>query len=346
VLTASLENSAPAYVASLKSSCTSTLAFLVYDLDAAVTASIENGALSLNNKGTFRHSDLKMDLHHVFSHIMRNKRQESPDASSSRHILNVDIISPIFSDMSFRYASGKDSISTTISAPTSGFLGLQLSQSSARLYARYPSEPEKDVQILIFKKAQTALNKDAINAILLGLKERVPAITASLYNAVDKYHSALFDKDIGSVSHELKNTLSSTIQKTYITATDFPEMSEFGILIRNLLDQYQDTVKIVVDAVIRFLRELQLQVPGFEEKLSLPELSHKIMSSVATVIDKAVQKTNEYLEPYIDAIITYFSNIKVTMPGSDEAVPASQVLENLKNIIKKIESAIVWHLET
>lgn len=38
---------------------------------ATVTASLEDGALSLNNKATFTHSDLKVDAHQVLSHVMR-----------------------------------------------------------------------------------------------------------------------------------------------------------------------------------------------------------------------------------------------------------------------------------
>lgn len=62
--------------------------------------------------------------------------------SVSRHTLNVDITSPTFTDVNFRYAARRDGVSASISTPSTGFLGLQLqgripSQLSARLYSRY-----------------------------------------------------------------------------------------------------------------------------------------------------------------------------------------------------------------
>lgn len=57
------------------------------------------------------------------------------------HTLTVDISSPIFTDVNFRYAARKDEVNTSISTPSTGFLGLQLqgrnSEMSAKLYCRY-----------------------------------------------------------------------------------------------------------------------------------------------------------------------------------------------------------------
>ena len=63
-------------------------------------------------------------------------------SSAFRHSLNVDISSPTFTDVNFRYAARKDGASASISTPSTGFLGLQLqgrvpSQLYARLYSRY-----------------------------------------------------------------------------------------------------------------------------------------------------------------------------------------------------------------
>uniref|UniRef100_A0A4W5MMV6 Uncharacterized protein n=1 Tax=Hucho hucho TaxID=62062 RepID=A0A4W5MMV6_9TELE len=93
----------------------------------------------------------------------RKKRQE--EGSVSRHTLNVDITSPTFTDVNFRYAARRDGVSASISTPSTGFLGLQLqgripSQLSARLYSRYASAPEDDVDILVFRA--TAKDADKI----------------------------------------------------------------------------------------------------------------------------------------------------------------------------------------
>lgn len=63
--------------------------------------------------------------------------------SASRHTLNVDINSATFTDVNLRYVSRKDSISASISSPSSGFLGILIqkktpSQVLGKLYSRYP----------------------------------------------------------------------------------------------------------------------------------------------------------------------------------------------------------------
>lgn len=62
--------------------------------------------------------------------------------SDSGLTLNVDITSPTFTDVNIRYTARSDGISASVSAPSTGFLGLQvqgrtLSQLNARLYSRY-----------------------------------------------------------------------------------------------------------------------------------------------------------------------------------------------------------------
>ncbi|KAJ8269867.1 hypothetical protein GJAV_G00107700 [Gymnothorax javanicus] len=344
-VTGSLEKHTPTYTASLKSTGTSTLAFLAYDLDAAATASLDGGFLSLNNKATFKHSDLDITVEHILPNAMRPKSDDSSDASPTRHTLNVDITSPIFSDMSLRFVSGLDSISATISAPTSGLLGLQLSDLSARLYGRYPSEPQNDVDILTVKVVQpleSAWNTEAITEILMGLKGRLPAITSSLHDAVNAYHRALFDMDIDSAFEELMHTLAAIPEGLHLQ-----DASEFTTLVSNLLRQSQNAINMVLDKVIQFLREYQ--IPVLEGKPTLPELTQKVSSVVASTIEHALQKINEIIEPYIDAIITNLSNVKVTIPGTDEEGPLSPILENVKSARRNAQDKIVdmvRHLES
>jgi len=64
-------------------------------------------------------------------------------SSVSRHTMNMDITSPTFADLNLRYAAHRDAISASVSTPTGGFLGLQVSgrvpsQMNARVYGRFP----------------------------------------------------------------------------------------------------------------------------------------------------------------------------------------------------------------
>lgn len=62
--------------------------------------------------------------------------------SDPSHTLNVDIISPTFTDVNIRYAARTDGVSASVSTPTTGHLGFQLqgkipSEMNARIYSRY-----------------------------------------------------------------------------------------------------------------------------------------------------------------------------------------------------------------
>uniref|UniRef100_A0A4W5MQB6 Uncharacterized protein n=1 Tax=Hucho hucho TaxID=62062 RepID=A0A4W5MQB6_9TELE len=70
-LAAELKGDVPAFKAKLKSSATSVINFLDYDVDASFTASFENEALSVNGKAVLTHADLTMDIQNVITQAMR-----------------------------------------------------------------------------------------------------------------------------------------------------------------------------------------------------------------------------------------------------------------------------------
>ncbi|CDQ62940.1 unnamed protein product [Oncorhynchus mykiss] len=70
-LAAELKGDAPVFKAELKSSATSVINFLDYDVDASFTASFENEALSVNGKAVLNHADLTMDIQNVITQAMR-----------------------------------------------------------------------------------------------------------------------------------------------------------------------------------------------------------------------------------------------------------------------------------
>merc|ERR1712002_1142345 len=115
-LAAEVEGNAPVFKVTFKSSATSAIDVLNYDLDSAITINFEQAGVSLTGAGVFTNTDLTMDIQHVFSHTL----------SYFRATLNVDITSPAFTDVNLRYAARKDGISATVSIPSTGFLGLQL----------------------------------------------------------------------------------------------------------------------------------------------------------------------------------------------------------------------------
>ncbi|KAI1895133.1 hypothetical protein AGOR_G00103160 [Albula goreensis] len=382
---AKLENKDSSLVSSLKSSCTSTIKLLEFSLDATATTRFEDGTLSLLGTAVLTHSDVKVDWQQVFSQNIRGKRQASLDASS-RHTLNIDIISPTFIDANFRYTSRKDGLSASVSSPSCGFVGLLLqrrtpSQVYAKLFSRYASAPDKDVEILSFKATlrnseklalQTGWNVQAQWDMLTELKERVPAITNAIFKFANKHHSAQFGMDLNRASLKLKNTLSNTIERAYheIPRTlesvqsgleDIREQGKAvykratdGLLVdlqeifsrmadnaRQLLRQYQQNIKVMLDAVIQFLSETKFQLPGFQDKLTGQELYQRASSSIAMAIDQFVQKIADVLESYPEALLDYIRQIEFTVPGLEVVVSGREILDSVRSAMRDIQSRIV-----
>ncbi|KAL2082439.1 hypothetical protein ACEWY4_022257 [Coilia grayii] len=326
-----MEVSFPTCKGILKASATSPAVFLEYDLDGSFSLSTENEVVSHTVKAVLTHTDLTMDVQHAVE-----LQNEGPS-----HTLSVDITSPTFTDVNIRYAGHLDSATTSISSPSSGFLGFQLegkdSKLNARLYCRYASEPENDVDLLVFEAALTdnemlhfhaSANVEAPAVILSGLEERVPAITSSLHSFADKY-------EITSTLESLKNTLVNTVTETYNTAMSHaPDLSQLSILFRNVVVQYQKIVQAVLDAAIKFLRETQIELPG-AEKATLPEIVHKITTNVGTVLEQLLQGITDNLSAYLTPVFDTVSSIQVTMP-SGEVLTGSQILDQVKAVLNSV----------
>ncbi|XP_048831185.1 apolipoprotein B-100 [Brienomyrus brachyistius] len=387
-----LENKAPAFVTSLKSSCTSTMVFLEYELDAIASTQFENGAVSITGKGTLSHKDLRMDWQQAFMQTLRMKQRISRDASASDHTLNVDIASTTFTDVSLRYASRKDSVSASISSPSSGFLGILVqkktpSQVLGKLYSRYPSAPEKDMDILSMKATlknseklnlQTTWNTQVTYDMLGGLRDRVPAITSSLYKFANKYHNAHFGMDLNRASLKLKNTVSSSIERAYqeiprnldtlrneienirdqskviykravdsIPAADFQKVSDdLTRFIRQLLRQYQKNVKLMLDAVMKFLSKTKFQLPGIKEKLTGEELFQRASRSIVRVAEQSNQMIYSFIESNADVFISQVNNIEFTVPSTNYVISGRNIVENVKYAMKNMQNNIIYMVRT
>uniref|UniRef100_A0A8C7PB43 Vitellogenin domain-containing protein n=1 Tax=Oncorhynchus mykiss TaxID=8022 RepID=A0A8C7PB43_ONCMY len=289
-MAAELEGDSPVFKATLKSSATSAIVLLDYDMDASIKANVENEALGLTGKITLTHADLTMDIQNVITQAM----------SVSRHTLNVDITSPTFTDVNFRYAARRDGVSASISTPSTGLLGLELqgrkpSELSARLYSRYASAPEVDVDILVIRvtsndadnlKLQVANNKEALHDMLLGLKERLPAITFTLESFADRFEIITPILTSGERIDEAFNAVCHHVL-------------QLSFFFRDTVAQCKKTVQVFLDAAIEFLKETQLKLPGYEEITTLPLLLLKqITNAIASILEQAIQMIIENVESW------------------------------------------------
>ncbi|XP_028254055.1 apolipoprotein B-100-like [Parambassis ranga] len=336
-----MEGDAPELKAIFKSSATSPIVVLEYDMDASTTASFKNDALNIISKVVLTHADLTLDVNHVIGQVSRNKRQA--DDSAFQHRMSVNIVSPTFTNLALGYAAHSDSITATVSTQSGCFLAIRLSglapsQMNARVYARYPSAPEVDVDILDIRSSlkdadsinlQVAYNMEAPKAMVSELKMKIPSILSSLKAFADRYQ-------ITSRIEMLTDSASRLLSEAYNVAVNYDaQMSQLSVLFRNTIVQYQKTVQAFLDAVIKFLQETQFKLPGSNEMATLPEVLKKLTSSVAAMLDTYIKMIYENMEVYYNTFIEQISSVKLQMPVGD-AVTGGQIIDQVKAAYRQI----------
>ncbi|XP_063351865.1 apolipoprotein Bb, tandem duplicate 1 [Pelmatolapia mariae] len=349
-MAAEVESRAPVIRAVAKSSATSAFVILEYNMDASSTVNFENEAFNMISQITLTHADLTVNANHAIMQAMRSNCDFNISFCSSvqQHALNVDFTSHTFTDVNLQYATRSNGISASVSSPATGLLGLQFSravpsQMSAKVYGRYPSAPEVDVDILVIRSTpkdndkmnlQIVYNMETPTAILSLIKMRLPSIISTFKEFTDKYQFTGY-------MEMLKDSVINHINEVYNAATNYDvQMSQLSILFRNIIVQYQKTVQVFLNAVIKVLRETRFKVPGSDELTTLPEVLKKLTSSIAAMLEATIQIIYENMEAAYNFFVERLSNVKMQMPVGD-AVTGGQIIDQVKKLSKKIFEEMV-----
>ncbi|XP_062407569.1 apolipoprotein B-100-like [Sardina pilchardus] len=252
-----------------------------------------------------------------------------------------------------------------MSSPSAGLLGVQMQTKSAnnlngRLYSRYPSEPQTDVDILGIEmnvdsnklNIQTSWNMEVPREMLLGIKDRVPEITSTfnIKDMMSEQADAVY-KIIERLQLYLQHAehyLKDQAEQIYARAaemmrdTDLAELpSKVSEHAKILLEKYETLFNTLVDAALTFLRETKFQVPGYDEKLSVFEIYAEISTFIGDFTEDAITRIPEMLASYSEAAIEYIRNVEFTMPGSSHIVSGREILDDLTTFFKKIQRQII-----
>ncbi|KAL0965051.1 hypothetical protein UPYG_G00276130 [Umbra pygmaea] len=328
-----LEIDAPVIKATLKSSATSAIVLLDYDMDASFTVNVLKESLGLTSKFKWNHTDLNIDIQNAMS--------------VSDHTLNMDITSPTFTDANFRYTADRYGVIASISNPSSGLLGLQVqnkkpSQLITRLYSRYPSDPEIDVEILVIRATakvgnkvnlEVAYNTEASNTMLQGLKEKVPAITSTLNSFSKKYQI------FGHVDW-LKRAIINFIDEAYTTANSHASgLSQLSILFRNTVVQYQKAIQLFLDAAVKFTREHQFTFPGSEEMTTLPKVLNQLAGTIGRFVLEVTYPIFDIIGFCIFILQDLYGHIQISVPFGN-VITGDQALIHTNVIMKDVFSQV------
>ncbi|XP_056219329.1 apolipoprotein B-100-like [Seriola aureovittata] len=248
----------------------------------------------------------------------------------------------------------------SMSTPSAGLIAVQVqakspAQVKGRLYGRYPSEPTTDIDILGLKMSvmnseklniQTTWNMEMPYEVMLGLKKQVPAVMEMVSDPAVRTYNKIY-RNAGVLGEYIKQ-ISKQGKVMFKRAVDnlaavnpsdvMTTVTEKTILI---LKEYQKKVEIVLDAVVKFLRETKFQIPGFEQRLSGLEVYQQFSAFVADIFEEAVQKIPQYFASMFTAVLDYFQAIEFTLPGSNHIVSGREILEDLSVALRKIQDQVI-----
>merc|ERR1712002_207581 len=237
----------------------------------------------------------------------------------------------------------------SMSTPSAGLIAVQMqtkrpAQVKARFYGRYPSEPTTDIDILGLKMSvmnseklnlQTTWNMEMPYEMMLGLKNKVPTVVEMVSTCASRTYNGIYRlaRNLRGSFKQAANTLAAVYPSNIMTT-----VTDKTVLI---LKEYQKKVEIVLDAVVKFLRETTFQVPGYEQRLSGLEVYQKFSAFVADVSEEAIQKIPEYFSPMLTTVLDYLNTIEFTLPGSSYVVSGREILSDLSVALSKIQDQVI-----
>lgn len=217
------------------------------------------------------------------------------------------------------------------------------------------SQPSTDVDILAVKMSvmeskklnlQTTWNTEMPFEVMLQVKKQVPVVTKMvsepsvvMYRKMRRHANMLGDslegaKEQGKVMFKQAFDKLATVKPCHVMTT----VTENIITITK---GYQKRVEVILNAVVKFLRDTKFQFPGSEKKLSGLEIYQKASAFVAEVSEKAVRIIPEYMSFVFRNVLDYVNAIEFTLPGSNYVVRGREILDDLFVAFKKIQDQVI-----
>eukprot|EP00064_Thunnus_orientalis_P009740 superscaffoldBa00001255_g9766 len=341
---------------------------IVMKLDASSSSECElltgkiEGSANVNIAGGFKMASVLAVKHSVVegnhdSTIILSYENVDTSITNSAKVNLPDLTMEINQEITGNPVEG---LVVSMSTPSAGLIAVQMqtkrpAQVKARVYGRYPSEPTTDIDILGLKMSvmnseklnlQTTWNMEMPYEMMLGLKSKVPTVVEMVsahgrrtYNTINKHARSLGDsfEQAGQQSKVMFKRAVDNLAAIYPSNT-MTAVTDKTILI---LREYQKKVEIVLDAVVKFLRETKFQIPGYEERLSGLEVYQKFSAFVADVSEEAIEKVPEYFSSMFTAVFDYVQAIEFTLPGSSYVVSGREILDDLLVALRKIQDQVI-----
>ncbi|NXC43088.1 APOB protein, partial [Penelope pileata] len=306
-----LTNRKDSFELSVDSTCSSTLQFLEYDLNAVSNYKYEGDKFVVKTTGSFSHRDFSANY----------KEDLTVQAFGIENTASLDIISPTFTDVHVRYEETDSMISSSVSSPSAGTLGCLIEIDTdilkEKFYYRTRSAPQKDIDILkseiSFKNPDLIQMKfnwkeDAAKDLLLGLKEKVPKMTSAVYKCVNRYYKEHMGLDISDATFKMKNIMQNNADNAYAFAVRQIDQidAQFRTAANEASDKYQE-MKVKA-------KELYQKAADQAEQFDYQRIKAKLLDATIDLIEEYHKR----IKHLIDSVIEFLKTTKFQVPGLSE----------------------------
>lgn len=193
---------------------------------------------------------------------------------------------------------------------------------------------------------QTTWNTEMPYEMMLQVKKQVPVVTkmvsepsVAIYGKMRRHARTLGDSLEGA-KEQSKLMFKKGFEKL---ATVKPSLA-MTTVVENMIKiakGYQKRVEVILNAVVRFLRDTKFQLPGCEKRLSGLEIYQKSNAFLAEVSEKAVRVIPEYISSVFRNVLDYVRALEFTLPGSNYVVRGREILDDLFVALKKIQDQVI-----
>lgn len=193
---------------------------------------------------------------------------------------------------------------------------------------------------------QTTWNTEIPYEMMLQVKKQVPVVTemvsepsVAMYKKMRRHAYDLGDsleevKEQGKVMFKQAFDKLATVKPSQVMTTVTENMI-------TLAKGYQKRVEVILNAVVKFLRDTKFQIPGYEKKMSGLEIYQKSNAFMADMSEIAIRIIPEYISSVFRNVCDYVSTIEFTLPGSNYVVRGREILDDLFVAFKKIQDQVI-----
>ncbi|XP_061561136.1 apolipoprotein B-100-like [Phycodurus eques] len=259
-----------------------------------------------------------------------------------------------------------NSLVFSLSTTSAGHVGIQMqtkrpAQVRARLYGRYPTEPQTDIDILALKMSvmnseklniQTSWNMEMPYEMMLGLKKNAPVVVQTVttpaimtYDKISRYARSL-EGSFQQARNQGTVMLNRAVDN-FAAVNPSDMLTSVKVQTNIIVRKYQKKVETFLDAAVKFLRETKFLIPGYAQRLSGLEVYQKCSTFVAEVYDKVIQNVSKFLFFTVKAAVESFEAIEFKIPGSSLIVSGRDILNDSFRALRIVQdqvSATVRHV--